>query len=164
MTPKMLSCPIGPAQWGWAVVHDVAHRAPRFVYLSDENPGRPAQSLAVVGSVAWRILAANNRPLARSVRPFPSLAECVESAIAVKDGLATATKTVAFDPVIGLWRWQLSLGESPVATCVHSYRRRVECVRALTRFERTGVEADPHPPNVRRLGSRAMRDYQVSHD
>ena len=95
-------------------------------------------------------------------RHFPSLAECVESAVAVKDGLATATKIVAFDPVIGLWRWHILLDENPVATCVHSYRRRIECVRALTQFERTGAEADPQPPDVRRLGSRAMRDYQVS--
>jgi hypothetical protein len=162
VTPKMLSCPIGPVRRGWAMAREVALRSPRFVYLSDENPGRSAQAPTVVGHVAWRILAANNRPLARSARHFSSLAECIESAIAVMDGLANATKTVAFDPVIGLWRWQISLDDVPMATCVHSYRRRIECVRAMTQFERTGVEADPRPPDVRRLGSRAMRDYQVS--
>jgi hypothetical protein len=144
-----------------------ARRSARYVYLSDAEPHSSSRGRDDGGddkrrratNIAWRIVAANNRPLGRSAAYYPTLAACAESARTLRAAIGEAVGAVSSDIRSGHWRWTLSLEQIPVATCVHAYERRVECARALTQFIEACRVADPSPDEVRHLGSYALHGY-----
>jgi hypothetical protein len=143
-----------------------ARRTARFVYLSDaephsslrnnhgHHPPRPV-------NVAWRIVAANNRPLGRSAACYSTLSACVDSAFTLQAEIDRTVSAISFDTSSGHWRWTLTLDRVAVAVCVHVYERRIECVRSLAQFATACRVADPSPDEVRHLGVHAMHGYKL---
>jgi hypothetical protein len=132
-----------------------------FLYISNGD-ARSAWYEQVASSsirVGWRVIAANNRPLGRSAEAFASLAECVTAATRLHREVAQAASSVLFDIADGHWQWTVLLADEPVAVCVHSYKRRVECERALRQFLEAVAEIEPAADEVRRLGPNALRAY-----
>jgi hypothetical protein len=139
-------------------------RAARYIYLSDADPIAAVRDRedATGARIAWRIVAANNRPLGRSEGTYPTLAECVASAGLLHEEIARVETAVGFDASKGQWRWGLTLDGIRVAACVHAYGRRIECHRGLSQFLEAASTALPAPEEVRHLGVRAMRDYDTT--
>lgn len=57
----------------------------------------------------------------------------------------------------GMWSWQASLADGPVAVCVHPYQRRIECVRGLSQFLAAARTTDPARGVVRHFGPHSLR-------
>jgi hypothetical protein len=109
---------------------------------------------------AWRVLAANNRPLGRSVTVHESLADAIAAAIALRDALDGAVTRVGpggrpAEP----WLWRVEVDGTPVAVCVHAYQRRIECARALSQFLAGVRGAEPGDGAVRHYGPQTLRSY-----
>ncbi|MBV9593889.1 MAG: hypothetical protein JO147_08880 [Actinobacteria bacterium] len=142
-------------------------RVARFLYISD----RPARSSWRVDDVsegrrservAWRLVAGNNRPIARSAISYDSVLAAVEAARDLQERIEKFDRGVQFDSTTGVWRWQASDEGQPVADCVYSYARRFECERALRQFAEAVVTAETDVGDVRPLGPNAMRAYDRS--
>jgi hypothetical protein len=111
----------------------------RFTVYVAPNRGRPGHPLGHGdrdddgGVLRWRMLAANNRDVARSVASFPDVRSCVESILHlqefVHDGVATAARTGRAD-----WSWRLRLAGEDVAVSSRTYQRRLQCEAASTLF------------------------------
>ena len=129
-------------------------RQPRFVYLCD---GRRAPEPS--GRYGWRLVAANHRPLGRGRLATDSLDDCRASARLLHQQVGRLQPMLTSQD--GRWSWQVSLGAAPLALCVHSYVRRVECMRALTQFLAAVRIADPDRGVVRYFGPNSLRGYQV---
>jgi hypothetical protein len=145
------------------VEQKAARRVARFVYLSASvaPSSARARSSEPGGRVAWRVVAANNRPLGRSMIAYNTLAECAAAVRLLHDGIGAAIGSVGFDAVTGTWRWTLSLDGRPVAICVNAYGRRIECQRALAQFLVAVAGAESTVQDVRHLGARALYDYEL---
>jgi hypothetical protein len=90
---------------------------------------------------SWRLLGANNRVLARSPEPLPDPVSAVVDARAVS--LLAAEATVELVSHAGKsWRWVLIDGGTVRATSAVPYARRMECVRAVSRFRACAAEAE----------------------
>jgi hypothetical protein len=128
----------------------------RFEYLSSTaSPDDPT------GRFAWRILAANNRPLGRSVAVHPSLPEAVAAASALRVGIDEAiTRVGPGDRPAEPWVWRVDVERTPAAVCVHAYQRRIECARALNQFLAGLRQADPGDGIIRHYGPQTLRNYE----
>jgi hypothetical protein len=62
----------------------------------------------------------------------------------------------------GLWTWNVTLENVPVAVCVHPYMRRVECLRGLTQFLTAVAAAEPSVGVVRYFGPHSLRGYLLA--
>jgi hypothetical protein len=135
-----------------------AVRVARFVFLSDAlDAGRDGQR------VGWRLVAANNRVLGRSVRTAESLEGSRLAAWRLHRGARTTARTAAtFDSRKGRWTWTVSFDDVPVAVCSHPYLRRVECLRALGQFLIAAESADPDAGVVRCFGPRTLHEYDLA--
>ncbi len=90
---------------------------------------------------SWRLLGANNRVLARSPMPLADPDSAVADARAVS--LLAAHATVELVSHAGKsWRWVLIDGDNVRAISAVPYARRMECVRAVTRFRACAAEAE----------------------
>jgi len=135
----------------------------RYIFLTDQEPlpfrasaaGRP------ITRVAWRVLAANNRPLGRSAAPYSSVIECHATLLALHHRIAEASSAVLFSPAEGCWGWTLSLGGVPVAQQVHLYQRRFAAHQALKQFLAVVAAVCPVADSVRPGGRRAMIAYDL---
>jgi hypothetical protein len=111
----------------------------RFTVYVAPSRGRPGHPLGHGdrdddgGLLRWRMLAANNRDVARSVASFPDVRGCVEAILrlreCVADGIATATRTGRAD-----WSWRLRLDGEDVAVSSRTYQRRLQCEAASALF------------------------------
>jgi uncharacterized protein YegP (UPF0339 family) len=86
------------------------------------------------GWYAWRLMASNNRRLARSVTSFTSRPDAVDAIGQLRSGLANIQPHVLTDPENGSWGWRAERDGVPVATCPHWYERERDCRRGFGRF------------------------------
>ncbi len=110
---------------------------PRFRFLVDEPPGPDEfddDSSHAARRVAWRLLAANNRPIGRSVHTHGSLREAQESARTVTRLAGDGLYTLGFHSAQSRWGWTLTVQGHALATATHLYQRRVECQRGAEQF------------------------------
>ncbi len=130
----------------------------RFVLLSDQ-PSRivRAGTEKPLKRVTWRLVAANNRSIARASGMFGSVTECAQDIAELSAQLDQAVASVSFQPgteasTASHWSWTVQLADRPVAVSIHRYQRRIECERALRYFLDAVRVTPPAPDSVRRLG------------
>lgn len=127
---------------------------PRFVFLCDGQHDDPGAR-----RYGWRLVAANNRPLGRGMRADASLAASRAAAGRVHAAVAAGRPAVNVEVSRGRWTWQLHLEGVAAAMSVHTYLRRIECLRALDQFTRAVVAADPAAGVVRYFGPNSLHEY-----
>jgi uncharacterized protein YegP (UPF0339 family) len=125
----------------------------RFTMYIAPSRGRPGRPLApddrveAGAQIGWRMLAANNREVARSAATFSSVEDCVEAVVRlqreVRDSVAIASRIGRAD-----WSWRLRLDGEDVAASSRTYQRRLQCEAACALFvelvpEATLVEVAP---------------------
>jgi len=106
-------------------------RGSRFVFV----PSR-------AGQTSWRLLAANNRPLALATEHYSSSASAKADARLLLSECARLVPSVAVD-ANGRWRWTVSLDGRPLASSPNGYFRRLEVGRAMANFLTTLSTAAP---------------------
>lgn len=95
----------------------------------------------VRGEIVWRLVAANNRVLATSAGTFGTVDEVAAAVRRVRDQVPGAAVDLVHEPDRD-WIWRMA-GEQGVPTAVssRSYRRRIDCVRAINRFRLAAPDA-----------------------
>ncbi len=100
------------------------------------RPGRPYSEDDRIDSDArfgWRMLAANNREVARSVATFSDVQICVDAVDRlqreVDAGATVASRTGRSD-----WVWHLRIDGTDVAASARTYQRRLQCEAACALF------------------------------
>jgi hypothetical protein len=83
---------------------------------------------------AWRLMASNNRRLARGVTSFVSRRYALDAIARLRTGLVDVQPLVSTDPRDGSWGWRAELDGVPVAVCPHQYERERDCRNGFTRF------------------------------
>jgi hypothetical protein len=112
---------------------------PRFtIFVAPQRgrPGRPLRNedLDLPGLLlCWRLLAANNRDVARSATTYPDLDACL-GAVAdlqarIGDAVAVAARAGRSD-----WSWRLRIDGDDVAVSSRTYQRRLQCEAAWALF------------------------------
>ncbi|GAB2916078.1 hypothetical protein GCM10027047_12370 [Rhodococcus aerolatus] len=105
-------------------------------------------SAAAAGPVRWRLISENGRPLAQSAIDFPTYELARDDAAAVREWLPTARFVLSVQDRAG-WGWEVhdGPGERGVARArsTRRYSRRVECLRAVSRFSSLGLESSVGP-------------------
>ncbi|MDT4893946.1 MAG: hypothetical protein QOE97_2981 [Pseudonocardiales bacterium] len=119
----------------------------RFVFIAD-GPGNGDDGVEPDHRIWWRLVAANNRVLGRSIRTVLGEAACRSMATELVDRVDDATTLLTSDGR-GRWTWTVSLDGEPRAQCAHPFPRRVDCVRTLALFVDGLRVADPHASVVR---------------
>ena len=79
--------------------------------------------------VAWRLVGSNHRELARSATVLPTTVAAGDAVALLRAGVARAAATT--EAVRGLWTWQLSIDDVPVAVASRLYQRPRECAYNL---------------------------------
>lgn len=126
----------------------------RFVFISDgiaATEGRTDDE--VDDRIWWRLVAANNRVLGRSVGTDLGEVVCRKHAAELGDRVDEAVPALTTDER-GRWTWTLALDSVDRARCAHPFPRRVDCQRALTLFLRGIRSADPQAGTVRYFAAR----------
>lgn len=102
----------------------------RFLLFSRRVGARPG--------VSWRLVAPNNREIARAAAIFATVDDCGAELQAVRCWADVAASRLVREPASTVtqagWRWQLDVGVRPVAVSSRSYQRRLECEVALAQF------------------------------
>jgi hypothetical protein len=126
----------------------------RFTVYVAPMAGRPGRPLRpdddpTATPVGWRLLAANNRDVARSAHHFPDVASCVDAVCALRRDLAesviVATRADAAaraewpgvalpDRAYAIWTWLLRTAAGAVAVSSRGYQRRLQCEAAGALF------------------------------
>lgn len=110
----------------------------RFTIYVAPCRGRPGRPLTCGDAhegvdLRWRMLAANNRDVARSASAFGDVATCVHAIEqlqrAVAAGSAVATRAGRAD-----WSWRLRIDGIDVAVSSRTYQRRLQCEAACALF------------------------------
>ncbi|MDQ1733619.1 MAG: hypothetical protein QOK10_3778 [Pseudonocardiales bacterium] len=134
---------------------------PRFIFLTDQAASRPArQGGDSAVRVAWRILAANNRAMGRSVGVFDSLEDCLAAASRLREEVETLTYAITSAAGTARWSWVVRSGGSSLAVSAHKYQRRIECVRGVRQFMTAIRVAVPSIHEVRHIGVRSFGIYE----
>src|SRR5262245_64171125 len=104
---------------------DPAGKSARFIYISDDVKESAWRVPTTRGPsrVGWRLVAANNRSLGRSWIVYSSFDECVDATTQLRARIDEVTSSALFDRRQANWSWTVLLDETPVAVCVHAYRR-----------------------------------------
>jgi hypothetical protein len=143
----------------------IGRATPRFIFLTDrsqrsvQRDAGSAPDLRLGGRVAWRMLAANNRPMGRSAMAFEGLDECFEAAMTLHRNVDCTTFAAVFRPESSRWGWSLLLDGERVAVSAHHYHRRIECLRGLRQFMGSLATAVPQIGEVRHIGPRSLGVY-----
>jgi len=82
---------------------------------------------------SWRLLGANNRTLARSVRSFGTVSDAVADSRTIAERAAEGRLDIVNESGT-TWRWVFSLDGEARAVSAGAYVRRLECTRAAARF------------------------------
>ncbi len=110
----------------------------RFTIYVAPSRGRPGHPLTCGethdgADLRWRLLAANNRDVARSAIGFADVSSCLVAIEAlqrdVSAGVVMATRSGRAD-----WSWRLRLGGAEVAVSSRTYQRRLQCEAACALF------------------------------
>ncbi|HEX4704598.1 MAG TPA: hypothetical protein VH352_20895 [Pseudonocardiaceae bacterium] len=83
---------------------------------------------------AWRLMASNNRRLARGVTSFTSRPNVVDAITRLKSEPEGITAQVLTDPQNGSWGWRAEFDGIAVAACPHRYERERDCRTGFGRF------------------------------
>lgn len=83
---------------------------------------------------AWRLMASNNRRLARGVTSFASRRFAVDAITRLRGALTNLEPLVLADPRDGSWGWHAELDGVRVVLCPHSYERERDCRGGFRRF------------------------------
>jgi hypothetical protein len=137
-------------------------RTARWLFLTDAVTPRSGSDGPAIDAtqVSWRVVAANNRPLGRSTATYDSFAACAEAAARIHERTAELVSTVDFDARTSTWGWTVAFdGGAAVGICVHRYRRRLECVRALEQFLSSVAAIPPMGTSLRHLGPYGLAEY-----
>jgi hypothetical protein len=112
---------------------------PRFTIFVAPQRGRPGRPLRSEDlntpelPLCWRLLAANNRDVARSARAYADLDACLDAVAdltaRVADAVAVAARAGRAD-----WSWRLRLDGDDVAVSSRTYQRRLQCEAACVLF------------------------------
>jgi len=112
---------------------------PRFtIFVAPQRgrPGRPLRSEDLDSHelpLCWRLLAANNRDVARSATAYAELDACLDAIadlqVRITDAVAVATRAGRAD-----WSWRLRLDGDDVAVSSRTYQRRLQCEAACSLF------------------------------
>ncbi len=101
----------------------------------------------VIKGCGWRLLAANNRDLARSGRLFDATSECFE-AIALLRAAVHEAVPVLLRVGRSDWTWRLRLDDVDLAVSSRYYQRRLQCTAACHLFieltEQAVIADDPN--------------------
>lgn len=103
----------------------------------------------------WRLLAANNRDVARSAQLFTDVDGCLAAIRALRRDFAAS---VPASLRIGRseWSWRLRLDDVDVAVSSRSYQRRLQCTAACDLFmdlvPQAAISDDPIIPAAVRIG------------
>jgi hypothetical protein len=102
----------------------------RFTTYVARDRSRPRETIKGYG---WRLLAANNRDVARSARLFGDVDECL---VAVAELRRQFDRSVPVALRIGRseWSWRLRVDDVDVAVSSRSYQRRLQCTAACGLF------------------------------
>jgi uncharacterized protein YegP (UPF0339 family) len=110
-----------------------------YVAPSRDRPGRPLVLDDIIAfepgeaRFGWRMLAANNREVARSASTFADITSCVEALRDLRrhvaDGLPISSRTGRAD-----WSWRLRVGNTDGAASSRTYQRRLQCEAACALF------------------------------
>jgi hypothetical protein len=125
----------------------------RFTMYIAPSRGRPGRPLApddrveAGAQIGWRMLAANNREVARSAATFTAVEDCVEAVVRLQRDVHHSV-TIASRIGRADWSWRLRLDGIDVAASSRTYQRRLQCEAACTLFvelvpEATLVEVSP---------------------
>lgn len=105
-------------------------------------------STASDAPLRWRLISENGRPLATSAGAFTSYEHASLDAAAVRDWLPQGRFLLSIQDRGG-WGWEVEEGaDEPFvrrARSARRYARRVECLRAVSRFSALGLVADVGP-------------------
>lgn len=96
---------------------------------------------AADGWFAWRLMASNNRRLARSVTSFASRQWAVQAITQLRSDLEQLEPLVTTDPRTGSWGWRAERDGVPVAVCPHPYERERDCRGGFRRFVEAALRA-----------------------
>jgi len=100
--------------------------AARFRILRHRpSAGDPAD----VGALSWRLLATNNRDLARAPGGYPD-AEACRSAIHELQGAVGRAEPVTVRSGPSSWGWRLMIGDRVVVVASRLYQRRIQAEQA----------------------------------
>jgi hypothetical protein len=98
--------------------------------------GRPlvrGEKVVADARIGWRLLAANNREVARSASTFDDVQSCVDAVRDlrnhVSDGLVIASRTGRAD-----WSWRIRIDGVDQAASSRTYQRRLQCEAACALF------------------------------
>jgi uncharacterized protein YegP (UPF0339 family) len=112
---------------------------PRFTIFVAPQRGRPGRPLrgedleARERPLCWRLLAANNRDVARSATAYRDLDACLEAVAQLQGRIADAV-AVAARAGRADWSWRLRLDGDEVAVSSRTYQRRLQCEAACALF------------------------------
>src|SRR5215470_16354725 len=112
---------------------------PRFTIFVAPQRGRPGRPMRTDDldapnlPLSWRLLAANNRDVARSAAPYADLTTCLDAVADLQshidDAVAVAARSGRAD-----WSWRLRLDGRDVAVSSRTYQRRLQCEAACALF------------------------------
>lgn len=137
------------------VARQVDRRAPRFVFLTDDAVPGPTSRYA------WRLDAANHRPLGRAATISQGLDACRAAAAAVHDAIGAVIEDVLVERSGAYWAWRVVLGGGS-AVSLHRYLRRVECLRGFAQFAEVVGATDPALGVIRTFGQHTLRSYATA--
>lgn len=108
-----------------------------YIAPSRGRPGRPLvhadDGLEPDTRFGWRMLAANNREVARSSVTFADVATCVEAICGLQKDLGSGVP-VASRAGRADWSWRLRIDSADVAVSSRAYQRRLQCEAACALF------------------------------
>lgn len=115
-----------------------------YIAPSRGRPGRPLEHVDRVEDGArfgWRMLAANNREVARSASTFDDVDVCMEAVASLRRdvvaGVVVASRTGRAD-----WAWRLRIFGVDAAASSRTYQRRLQCEAACALFVELVPEAE----------------------
>jgi uncharacterized protein YegP (UPF0339 family) len=112
---------------------------PRFTIFVAPQRGRPGRPLRSEDldtpelPLCWRLLAANNRDVARSSTAYADLDACLDAVANLQARIGDAV-TVAARAGRADWSWRLRLDGDDVAVSSRTYQRRLQCEAACALF------------------------------
>jgi hypothetical protein len=136
-----------------------------YIAPSRGRPGRPLEHVDRIEDDArfgWRMLAANNREVARSASTFDGVDVCMDAVTELRrdviGGVVVASRTGRAD-----WAWRLRIFGVDVAVSSRTYQRRLQCEAACALFVELVPDAEVIDarvlPAVRRDGPTTGRRF-----
>ncbi len=98
---------------------------PRFLYMLHGS---------TTPLYGWRLVGANNRPLAYGWDDHDSLAACEASLQDLRDHVIAGGATLVADLSSGLWSWRFEVAGARLAVSARGYHRRRECTYSADAF------------------------------